>query len=330
MAGEEVTEGPLDPIAYAASDTPGIGGARLAAIDGNAGIEIITFDDPETSFAATLGGNAVIAPLSPLVPEPGSATSEQQPKKPRIYTVQDGDTIASIAAQFNISANTILWANGITERDILKIGDHLTILPTTGVLHTVRSGDTVLAIAIKYDADLQATIAYNNLGEDAKLAIGQKIIVPDGYAHATVPTSVPSIVSEDVKLATESPPDSAPSTGSGFAWPTASRHISQYFRWGHTGIDIDDRSRPPIYAAETGTIEFTGWLGGYGRLVVVNHGDGLSTYYAHVDKVYVTKGQKVSKGDAIAQIGSTGRSTGPHVHFEVRKNGLPINPLSMY
>lgn len=326
IAGEEITEGPLEPTAYASTDTPGVGGARLAVLDADLGIELITFDDPEVNFASTLSGNAVIAPLSPVVPEPGSDPVPPV-NKPRVYTVQDGDTIASIAAKFNISTNTILWTNGLSAKDIIKVGDHLTILPTTGVLHTVGSGETVLALAKKYDADAHDIITYNKLGEEAKLSIGQKLIIPDGYIS---PRTAPHVVPRSAHLADSNVPPPASAPGTGLIWPTTTRHISQYFRWGHTGIDIDSRSRPPVYAAAAGTVEFTGWLGGYGNIIIVNHGGGLTTYYAHLDKFYVNQGQTVAKGAAIGQMGSTGRSTGPHLHFEVRRHGRPINPLSMY
>ncbi|PIR74770.1 MAG: hypothetical protein COU35_00635 [Candidatus Magasanikbacteria bacterium CG10_big_fil_rev_8_21_14_0_10_47_10] len=332
VAGEEITEGPLDPTAYASTDVPGIGGARLAALDGSAGIGLITFDDPEVDFANTLGGNALVAPLSPLVPEPGSKNTLAPPaaKKSTIYTVQEGDTIASIAAHFNISTNTVLWANGIDGSDVLKVGDYLTILPTSGVLHTVESGDTLLAIADTYDVNAKEIAEYNGLADTHSLSIGQKLIIPDGYLK---PKQAPAIVPRNTgtQVATETPPPPLAADGTvGFVWPTTSKHISQYFRWGHTGIDIDNRSRPPVYAATDGTVEFTGWLGGYGNLIILNHGNGLTTYYAHLEKFYVSKGQQVTKGAAIGKMGSTGRSTGPHVHFEVRRNGQPTNPLAVY
>ncbi len=329
IAGEEVTEGPLDPSAYASTDAPGIGGARLAALDANLAVDMITFNDPEVNFASALSGNAVVAPLNPLVPEPGTQEENQKPdNKPTIYTVSEGDTIASIAARFNISANTILWANGLSSNDIIKIGDHLTILPTTGVLHTIKSGDTVSGISNKYDADAAEIIFYNNLGDNARLSIGQKIIIPDG-ALSSSPAS-PSITSSSTRIANEPTPPPTTVKSTGLIWPTTTRHISQYFRWGHTGVDIDNRSRPPVYAVTSGTVEFAGRLGGYGNLIILNHGNGLSTYYAHLDNFYVSRGQSVTQGAAIGKMGSTGRSTGPHLHFEIRKHSRPINPLSMY
>ncbi len=331
VSGEEVIEGPLDPSAYAQTDAPGVGGARLAAVNAGAGIDIITFDNPEVQFSATLGGNVVMAPLSPVLPDSDQGLSAPSLQKARVYTVRESDTIAGIAEQFGVSTNTILAANGLTERDIIKVGDHLTILPTSGALHTVSSGDTLLAVANRYDVAVSEIVEFNNLTDAHKLSIGQKLIIPG----ATVsPANVPRIVPGGTRIASRNPdgptPQPASVSGAGMLWPTTTRHISQYFRWGHTGIDIDSRSRPAIYAAEAGTVEFAGWLGAYGNLIIINHGNGLQTYYAHNQAHYVTKGTKVAKGDAIAKMGSTGRSTGPHVHFEVRRNGRPINPLGMF
>lgn len=243
--------------------------------------------------------------------------------------MQADDTVASIAAQFNISTNTVLWANGLSSDSIIKPGDYLTILPTTGVLHTVTAGDTLLAVADRYDVDAQDIAVYNNLADTDTLAVGQKLIIPDGYLKPEPPPAAPSGETE-LADSSEPPPPAPDAEESGFVWPTTSRHISQYFRWGHTGIDLDNQSRPPVYAAAAGTVEFAGWLGGYGKLVIVNHGNGLSTYYAHLDQTHVSEGQPIAKGTAVGKMGSTGRSTGPHVHFEVRKNGRPVNPLTMY
>lgn len=328
ISGEEVTEGPLEPSAYAQTEGPGIGGARLAALDiADTNLDPITFEDPEVNFSENLGGTAVLAPLQPLVAQPGSEAGRAA-TKPFIYTIEEGDTITGIAARFNISDNTVLWANGLSSRNTLKIGDHLTILPITGVLHTVSSGDTILAITNKYDANAEETLAHNGLEASSTLSIGQKLIIPDGAMPAA---TAPRIAPRGETVAEAGPaPEGISSEGSGFLWPTTSRHISQGFKWGHTGIDLDNRARPAVYAAEAGTVEFTGWLGGYGNLIIVNHGHGLTTHYAHLDKFYTSKGAAVSKGDAIAQMGSTGRSSGPHLHFEVRQNGRPTNPLGMY
>lgn len=326
ISGEEVTEGPLDPAAYAQTEGPGIGGARLAALDvSDTGLDLITFEDPEVTFSETLGGTAVVAPLQPIAAEPGSDTATR--RQSLIYTIQEADTVVSIAAQFNVSENTVLWANGLSSRSILTVGDHLTILPITGVLHTVGSGDTISEIAKEYDASAKDIVEFNQLEDSDELHLGQKLIIPDG---AIAPSQAPRITPRREVAATGPAPEGIAGPASGFLWPTTTRHISQGFKWGHTGVDIDNRSRPAIYAAEAGTVAFTGWLGGYGNLIILDHGHGLSTYYAHVDKFYTSKGASVSQGDAIAQMGDTGRSSGPHLHFEVRKNGRPVNPLGVY
>lgn len=331
VSGEEIAEGPLDPSAYAQTNAPGVGGARLAAVDAGLGVDLITFEDAEVNFSASLGGNVVIAPLSPVETEPETAVKENtlRTNVAQIYTVESDDTISGIAQKFNVSTDTILWANGLSDQTTLRVGDHLNILPTTGVLYTVKSGDTLLAIANSFDVEAGALREYNQLADSHTLAIGQKLIIPGG---AIAPASVPNIVSSNTQLADRSAdgPTPEPITvkGAGMIWPTTSKHISQGFRWGHTGIDIDNRARPAIYSALGGTVEYAGWLGGYGNLIIVNHGSGLQTYYAHLEKIYVGKGAAVNKGDAVGKMGSTGRSTGPHLHFEVRLNGRPQNPLN--
>lgn len=332
ISGEEVAEGPLDPSAYAQTDAPGVGGARLAVADGGLGVDIITFEDPEVDFAATLGGTAVTAPLSPVTAEPGKDNGPTKvAKKPFVYTVAAGDTIAAIANKFDVGVDTVLWANGLSGADVIREGDHLTILPTDGVMYTVKSGDTVLGIAHKFDIEAKNIKEYNGL-EDNKLAIGDKLIIPG--AKLDKPSATPVVVPNNVRLADlsgdEPTPEPAKAALKGFNWPTLTKHISQYYKWGHTGVDIDNRSKPPIYAAMDGTVEYAGWLGAYGNLVIINHGNGMQTYYAHLEKFYVSKGTKVAKGSAIAKMGSTGRSTGPHLHFEVRRGGRPINPMGMF
>lgn len=331
VMGDEVVEGPLDPSAYA-EGSGGVGGARLAAVDGDVPADLMNFNDIEVEFASILTGNVVVGPLSPLEPDEAAQDQPSPPaQKPQIYTVQAGDTVAGIADRFNISTDTVLSANGLTERNIIKAGDHLTILPTSGLLHTVQRGDTVSELASRYEVAGADIATYNNLGDEAKLSIGQKLMVPGAKIPAPRRLAQGHDTSEPEPSAPEaSRPEPVASSGQGWLWPTASRHIAQHFRRWHTGVDIDNRSRPPIYAAQDGTVSYAGWLGGYGNLLIVSHGNGLETYYAHVDKMYVGKGDAVDKGEAIAKMGSTGRSSGPHLHFEVRSNGRPINPMSHY
>lgn len=337
VTGEEVVEGPLDPSAYAQAEGPGIGGSRLAAVQANdSAIDPIGQDSIEAQvIPETLNGNAVVAPLSPLAAEP--ATDQQSTslaKKSRIYTIADGDTLSTIAAQFDVSVNTVLWANGLTDRNTLKPGNHLVIPPTTGVLHAVRSGDTLLAIAQKYDVKSADILDYNNLQANGTLRIGQQIMVPDG---ALPEQRSPQIVSRNTRIADieadGSEPTPAPqpkSSGTFFQMPVVG-YISQRFGHGHTGIDIARTDRgtiPNVFAAGDGKVEYAGWLGGYGNLIVINHGNGWLTYYGHLSKFYVHQGGKINQGDAIGKEGETGHASGYHVHLETRHNGQPVDPCA--
>jgi murein DD-endopeptidase MepM/ murein hydrolase activator NlpD len=238
------------------------------------------------------------------------------------YQVQSGDTVASIANKFGISADTIRWANNLSG-DKIKIGQTLKILPVTGVAHVVSAGDTVYSIAKKYDADSQAIVdfPFNTFTDDEtfELAIGQTVIVPDGV----MPTGT---------TATPRPRQMTPNAGSvtasgQFVWPTQGT-ITQYFSWYHPGIDIANNAEPLDVAADSGNVVYAGWdTSGYGNMVLINHGNGFETRYAHLSQIMVISGQTVQKGQTIGRMGSTGHSTGPHTHFEIILNGVHVNPL---
>ena len=198
-------------------------------------------------------------------------------------------------------------------------------MPISGIAHKVVSGDTIYSIAKNYRASAQAIIdfPFNDIGDDFQLASGQLLVIPDG-APPEKPKPVPTQY-----LARENIPITDLGTAQ-FIWP-ASGGISQYFSWYHPGIDIDNLGGGPIYAADSGTVTVSGWPDnyGYGNRVVVDHGNGFTTLYAHLSAVYVSSGQKVAKGDVIGAMGSTGRSTGTHLHIEIRKDGTALNPLGL-
>lgn len=240
------------------------------------------------------------------------------------YEVQEGDTIATIATKFGIDEDTIRWQNNLTG-DRIKIGQKLEILPVAGVAHKVSKGDTVYSIAKRYDTESQSIVdfPFNTFSNDEtfELAIGQIVIVPEGVKPATVP-SAPRI--------RQITPDAGTVVASGqFVWPTAGT-ISQRFVWYHKGIDIANRAAPNILAADAGRVIVAGWPdnSGYGNRVIIDHGNGFKTLYAHMAKIYVISGQSVGRGAAIGQMGSTGRSTGTHLHFEIIQNGVHLNPLN--
>jgi len=240
------------------------------------------------------------------------------------YLVLQGDTISSIADKFGISINTILWENKLGAYSIIRPGDKLVILPTTGVSHKVKKGDTVEKLAKLYGVTTEEIKQFNNLADDVTLALEQIIIVPGG-----VPYSAPK--PKTVQKLPVVPPQSllpAP-VGPGMLWPTSVRRITQYFSWRHPGADIAGPVGTPIYAADDGVVTLVEKKRtGYGWQLMIDHGNGFKTRYGHNSKMLVSLGQRVSKGEVIALMGSTGRSTGPHLHFEVYAFGRRVNPFS--
>ncbi len=265
--------------------------------------------------------------VSASVENSGISTDISEKTRDKIieYKVQEGDTISSIANKFGVSANTILWQNNLNEKDKIKPGQILEILPVSGISHRVVKGDTVYSIAKKYDTSPQSIVdfPFNTFVNDEtfELAIGQTIIVPDGVkpSQKTAPR---------VRQIT---PDAGTVVASGtFVWP-ASGSISQYFAWYHKGVDIANKSAPNVLAADSGKVIVAGWPDnyGYGNRVVIDHGNGYKTLYAHLSSIYVVAGQTVTRGSAIGKMGSTGRSTGTHLHFEIIKDGTYLNPLNV-
>lgn len=266
--------------------------------------------------------------VSPATSDPYTETliSDKVRAETILYTVTEGDTVSSIAEKFGVSTDTIAWQNDLGSGDRIKLGQTLEILPVSGVSHKVKKGDTVYSIAKKYDIEAQQIVNYpfNSYSNDEtfELAIGQIIIVPDGV----LPSAAPS--APRVRQLT---PNAGTVVASGtFVWPTSGR-ITQNFVWYHPGTDIANRDAPSVLAADSGTVVGAGWLDnyGYGNRIIIDHGNGFRTLYAHLQAIYVVPGQTVSRGNAIGKMGCTGRCTGTHLHFEVIKNGVHINPLSV-
>lgn len=266
------------------------------------------------------------AVLGAATEAPATATLESEKPRDKVleYSVQDGDTVSSIAGKFGVSEETILWQNDLTKKSVLKPGHRIEVLPVTGVIHKVQKGETIYSIAKKYQTEPQGILdfPFNTFVNDETfaLAVGQTVIVPEGTPPAQAPA--PSAFARRT-------PDAGTVTASGsFIWP-ASGNISQRYSWYHKAIDISNKSAPEIIAADAGTVTVAGWPSneGYGNRVIVDHGNGYETLYAHMAKVYVSVGQRVKRGDPVGQMGSTGRSTGVHLHLEVRKTKVALNPL---
>ncbi len=239
------------------------------------------------------------------------------------YKVQSGDTLSKVADKFGVSIETIRWQNSLA-KDSIKEGQVLEILPITGVSHKVKKGDTVYSIAKLYDTSPQAVVdfPFNTFSNDETfaLAIGQVMIVPDGV----MPKEQPQVRIRQIT------PNAGTVVASGnFVWPTAGT-ITQRFVWYHKGVDIANSGGPDILAADSGTVITSGWSTvGYGNYVVIDHGNGDRTLYGHMQTLYVAVGQTVNRGDRIGKMGSTGRSTGTHLHFEVISRGVYLNPLNV-
>lgn len=242
------------------------------------------------------------------------------------YTVLPGDTVLGIAEKYGVSAETILWQNDLEKNAKLKPGQVLEVLTVTGVSHKVKRGETIYSIAKKYQTDAQGIIdfPFNTFVNDETfaLAVGQVLIIPEGTPPKETPTS-PYLARRT--------PDAGTVVASGrFVWP-ASGNISQGFAWYHRAIDIANSAAPNILAADSGTVLVAGWPDnvGYGNRIIIDHGNGYRTLYAHLAGVYVVPGQTVERGDAVGKMGSTGRSSGVHVHFEIHGSGGSLNPLAL-
>jgi murein DD-endopeptidase MepM/ murein hydrolase activator NlpD len=247
------------------------------------------------------------------------------PDRPRLdivtYTIQAGDTVQSIANQFALEPTTIMWANPAIEDapDLLRIGQEVIILPIDGVYHRVEEGDTLASIAEEYkvEPDAIVTCGYNSL-ENTRSAIapGDYLIVPGGEKPYQ-PRAVTAY--------TGPVPQGARGTGR-FQWPVLGR-ITQDYWYGHRAIDIGAPTGSAVLATDGGFISFAGWTDvGYGYLIVVDHANGFASYYAHLSNIYVMEGQAVDRGKVVGAVGNTGNSTGPHLHFEVRRHGVQQNP----
>lgn len=244
------------------------------------------------------------------------------------YTVLPGDSISTIAESFGISVSTVLWENDLSAYSIIRPGDELDILPESGLTHKIASGETVSSIAKKYSTEEAQILEKNKLASGAVLQVGEKIFIPGGK-KVTYPVYKPVTYtgySAIKQLVTA--PSAKPVAGNKMNWPTTATTITQYYSWRHTGLDLASRIGTPIFSADAGTIEVAGWGTGYGNQIVVDHGGGKKTRYAHLSKFNVKVGDKVGKGQTIGEMGSTGWSTGSHLHFEVIINGTKYNPLN--
>lgn len=241
------------------------------------------------------------------------------------YTVQEGDALSFIASDFGVSMNSIIWANNLKNIDSISPGQTLKIPPVSGVIHQVKSGDTIASLAKKYGVQEAGIISFNDLPANGFINIGDQIIVPDGIlsgvknSGSTVVTAVPP---------TEKAFSYLPDLGDFFFLPTNGYNWGKIH--GRNGVDIANSCGTPIYASADGSVitaDGAGYNGGFGQYIKIIHDNGTETLYAHASKILVETGNTVSRGQKIALMGSTGRSTGCHLHFEVHG---ARNPFAKY
>jgi len=244
------------------------------------------------------------------------------------YEVKTGDTVSSIAKRYGVSVDTILWENNLESPSTkIKPGQILQVIPTTGVSHRVKKGETVYSIAEKYDVSAQVIVdwPYNTFANDETfaLAVGQVLVVPDGVMLKKKPV-VPRRYYAEVTTG------AGQVTGTGqFVWPVSGR-LTQFYQSWHRGIDIANKSMPGIVAIDDGMVLLVGWPDpwAFGNRVLIDHGNGYQSFYAHLSQISVKAGDRVSRGQVIGIMGSTGRSTGLHLHLEIKQNGVAVNPLN--
>lgn len=289
-------------------------------VSGMSAISVAPGGDPfeEVSY----GGPELPETTWATIPNPLTNVPKRTRSEILKYSVQSGDTVSGIAQKFDIRPETIMWANSQLEDDPdqLTLGEMLIILPVNGVYHTVKAGETLESIAKKHSATANAIVSFelNGLQADDALTAGQKVVVPGGKN---------ALVQKQVRAYTGAVPQSAARGTGNFGWPV-SGVITQKFWTFHQGIDVGAPLGTPVTAADAGFVTFAGMdTTGFGKMILIDHGNGFTTLYAHLDRFAVAVGDSVKKGQLIGRVGNTGRSTGPHLDFRIRQNGVWRNPF---
>ncbi len=263
------------------------------------------------------GGSALVANAGPEGTAAPYAENSNKGGQISLHVVREGESLSVIASLYQVSTNTILWANDIKDAKTIQPGDTLLILPVSGIQHKVAKGETLAGIAKKYSADAGEVAAFNGIDASVALATGDTLIIPGGDLAPKTTTKKTSTKSSSGSVASKS----LPAISGYYGNPVPGSRLTQGIH-GYNGVDLGAKAGTPVYAAATGTVIVAksggGYNGGYGNYVVISHDNGTQTLYAHLSSVATSVGASVDKGTNIGAVGNTGRSTGYHLHFEVR------------
>lgn len=310
---------------------PKIGGnsQNIALLQANVSpVSVLDNKDKKSDGAANpsdsiVAGTSLLPATGPMGVASEKDTIDSSSDQISVYVVRKGDSISAIADMFDVSVGTILWANDMKKGDRLVEGSTLMILPVSGVKHTVLKGQTLAGIAKKYNVDPADIASFNDISPDSPLALGDELIIP-GAEIADV---------DAPKIKTKNPANNFKTTLKTllgyFINPVPGfKRISQRIH-GNNGVDLAAPTGAKIFASADGIVLLArnGYNGGYGNMVIIKHPNGTQTLYAHQSKIATNTGDQVSQGEVIGYVGSTGRSTGPHLHYEVhgaRNNALDL------
>jgi murein DD-endopeptidase MepM/ murein hydrolase activator NlpD len=286
---------------------------------------------------------AVPLVLAPKPEQPGQVAAvtpaeqkaekpQAKPSEPTAYTIRSGDTLSKIASRHGIKTATLASANGLSAEDTLSVGKVLKVPHADGVYVKLRAGESLSHLATRYGVKASAIQEANQISDPRALREGQMLFLPGAEPQEAKRDARRE--RGDFKQASRGLiGDLGRAVGKNFVWPTAGK-VSSYFgeRGGrqHHGVDIPRPKGSPIHAAKAGTVISAGWNGDYGKCVDISHGKGVVTRYAHCSKITVKPGDKVEKGELIGLVGETGRASGPHLHYEVRIGGRPVNPAKFH
>ena len=284
----------------------------------------------ETGFIDNFAGVSTAGLREILVEdENGNVIVKLEPKKrSKIvqYTVKSGETIFDIAHKFGVKVTTLNWANKLTSRQNLRVGQMLRIPPTDGVFYAVQNGDSLVDIAKNYNIDIEKIQAYNTVKIEGTLSVGQELFIPGVqkiWVQRTAPVTGTEVASTGLG-----------SIGFKLRRPTQGT-LTQGYHKRHFAIDIANRMNTPIYASASGVVikSDDGWNYGYGKYIVIDHGNDIQTLYGHNNVRKVEVGDEVKTGQLIALMGNTGNVWGPtgiHLHYEVRIRGRKVNPFNYF